>query len=69
MLKSYPQEWLLRLRLIELMVKHNKEELLNSELNRLSMLAHTNLDLKHLIEDGLSFLGLSLDENHLANSL
>lgn len=65
LLKSYKNEWLLRLRLVELLKKHDCQKLLNVHLAVLSEIAHNNPGVKHLIDDGLSFLNLDFDTEEL----
>ena len=65
LLNTYKKEWLLRLRLIELLKKHDFQKLLNVQLAILSEIAHNNPEVKHLIDDGLSFLNLDFDTEKL----
>mgnify|MGYP001370234441 CR=1 FL=1 len=60
LLKSYKNEWLLRLRLVELLKKHDCQKLLNVHLAVLSEIAHNNPGVKHLIDDGLSFMNADI---------
>ena len=61
LLKCNGKEWLLRLRLIELLQKHDCPKLLNIQIGILSEIAHNTPGVKHLIDDGFLFLNLDLD--------
>ena len=65
LIKNYKKEWLLRLRVVELLKKHDCQKLLNVQLAILSEIAHNNPGIKHLIDDGLSFLNLNFDTEKL----
>lgn len=65
LLASYEKEWLLRLRLVELLQKHDCQKLLNVQIDILLEIANNNPEVKHLINDGLSFLNLDLDTKKL----